>query len=95
MAIVARVWVAGELVNAAKMNTIPTDLTDLSTRLGTEITAVSQTVTNAIAALGSASTHDVGTGSGNVPVLDSGGHLENARLSEYSKDGTEASGTER
>ena len=81
MAVVARVWVAGELVNAAKMNTIPTDLTDLSTSLGTEIAGVSQTVTNAIAALGSASTHDVGTGDGNVPVLDSGGHLENARLS--------------
>ena len=81
MAVVARVWVAGELVNAAKMNSISTDLTELSGRVGTEIAAVSQTVTNAIAALGSASTHDVGTGSGTVPVLDSGGHLENARLS--------------
>ena len=82
MAVVARVWVAGELVNAAKMNTISTDLTELSGRVGTEIAAVSQTVTNAIAALGTASTHDVGTGSGNVPELDSGGHLENARLSD-------------
>ena len=81
MAVVARLWVAGELVNAAKMNTISTDLTELSGRVGTEIAAVSQTVTNAIAALGTASTHDVGTGDGNVPVLDSSGHLENARLS--------------
>ena len=81
MAVVARLWVAGELVNAAKMNTISTDLTELSGRVGTEIAAVSQTVTNAIAALGTASTHDVGTGSGQVPELDSGGHLENARLS--------------
>ena len=80
MAVVARLWVAGELVNAAKMNTISTDLTELSGRVGTEIAAVSQTVTNAIAALGTASTHDVGTGSGQVPELDSGGHIDNARL---------------
>ena len=82
MAITARLWVAGELVNAAKMNTISTDLTELSGRVGTEIAAVSQTVTNAIAALGSASTRNIGTGDGNVPELDSGGHLDNARLSD-------------
>lgn len=34
MAIVARLWVAGELVNAAKMNTIMSDLTELEGRLG-------------------------------------------------------------
>ena len=34
MAIVARLWVAGELVNAAKMNTISSDLSDLGGRLG-------------------------------------------------------------
>ena len=94
MAVVARLWVAGELVNAAKMNTISTDLTELSGRVGTEIAAVSQTVTNAIAALGSASTHDVGTGDGNVPELDSSGHLENARLSEIPRTAlSTASGT--
>ena len=76
MAIVARLWVAGELVNAAKMNSISTDLTSV----GTEIAAVSQTVTNAIAALGTASQKNIGTGDGNVPELDSQGHLANARL---------------
>ena len=34
-----------------------------------------------ISGLGSAAVKDVGTGSGNVPELDSSGHLDNARLS--------------